>query len=121
MAYFKCNVNVQQTQSNTLYTETRSWNKTSQISWTAPRTGTIRVHLYLCGYCNGTNSRKITFSLFGKTLSVDNYSGDSSDHATIYTYNTYDVNVTKNTRYTSSYTEQQASISMLGAAWTYID
>lgn len=120
MAHFRCNTEVKQDQ-NTLYAECRSWNVSSPISWTAPKTGTVKVHLYMSGRTNGTNSRTISYSFMGKTLTADNYGGDSSERSSLRSMNTYDVNVTKGVTYTSSYSQNQAIMDMYGAAWTYVD
>lgn len=121
MAYFKCNIGEQQSTNNEFYTEVRSWNADSPISWTAPRTGTVKVLLFEAGRTEGTNMRTITFSFMGEEITVGDYSGNSYDYRSLRNSKIVTVQVIKGTTYTSSYTRAGAIMDMYGAAWTYVD
>lgn len=121
MAYFKCTIGEKQSTNNEFYAEVRSWNADSPISWTAPRTGTVKVFLFEAGRTEGTNMRSITFSFMGKEICAQNYSGNSYDYQSLRTSGIFTVQVTEGTTYASSYTRAGAIMDMYGAAWTYVD
>lgn len=114
--YFRCSK--ERRNENDLY---EIWLPYGNGSFVAPRSGTVKVSIFVFGYASSTNFRTLTAKGFGLTAEVQSYSGEVKVGDVMSAKSTGIFEVTEGDSYTITATGDHATVQRYGGFISYID